>query len=439
MRRFWLREELDQIRQVFAATPWLLFGVLSTLPFYTLAMRNTLSGLVVAFVTPSVGYGLVILAAALTGRFTGLSVEQFQDGLLRHGREIFIAYCAVVYWLGYRRFLNFQEMDPQGKEIKLPGRFREALAPLANMFKPSYSSPMKSLVRKEMELQRGIFIIAATVTAMLLCEAIAWKLHPIESIGAVMAITLACYLMLVPTMAGVTAVAEERHLGTMAWQLTLPVSRRVQWRVKFSVALLTFVVVGLGLPMLWILIGKYVIGMPGLLDSAHKDFMDALYAWGPVFMGGFFLSLFASSIANNSMRATLTSIVLAWACAGIFISQLPRLLNHGLPHPHLVYFIEWLFAYLPAGAIFPVLLYGLVSGWFVLLGCLAGVNFRRNEPSKTRSWCQAALIVVFVYLAVPVIESGTWVEGNHGTGSDAYPVSSRAPWHSRLRIEQKPD
>jgi ABC-type transport system involved in multi-copper enzyme maturation permease subunit len=45
-----------------------------------------------------------------------------------------------------------------------------------------------------------------------------------------------CLQGIVPLLVGATLVAEERKQETWDWQLSLPVSRRLQWTVKLAVA-----------------------------------------------------------------------------------------------------------------------------------------------------------------------------------------------------------
>ena len=53
-----------------------------------------------------------------------------------------------------------------------------------------------------------------------------------------------CLVLVLPLMAGAVAVATERQLGTLDWQLSLPASRLTQWLVKSAVVLALAALVG---------------------------------------------------------------------------------------------------------------------------------------------------------------------------------------------------
>jgi hypothetical protein len=100
----------------------------------------------------------------------------------------------------------------------------------------------------------------------------------------------------IPLLAGSLASAEERQLGTLASQVLLPIAAWRQWAVKAAVVL----VVSLGL----------AIGVPAILYALFAS------GPGPVRLGWLpaaaiaavaTLSLYASSLSTNGVRALLAS------------------------------------------------------------------------------------------------------------------------------------
>ena len=108
--------------------------------------------------------------------------------------------------------------------------------------------------------------------------------------------TTAVYALGVPALIGSLATAEERQLGTLAWQLQLPIPIWQQWAVKavttFSLALLLS------------------SGLPVLLVSVFWQSEGAFVDMSPIFpIVTTAVSLYASSVCATALRAAVTSVV----------------------------------------------------------------------------------------------------------------------------------
>jgi len=116
-----------------------------------------------------------------------------------------------------------------------------------------------ALFKKEMRLQRSNLYLAAGIALFwLVLLGLSFKSGLILSLG--IDVTMGTFvqilhiivvggtlLMLLPLMIGASCVAQERQMGVLESQLSLPVSRRAQWTVKVAVALGLSLLAGGGL------------------------------------------------------------------------------------------------------------------------------------------------------------------------------------------------
>jgi hypothetical protein len=100
----------------------------------------------------------------------------------------------------------------------------------------------------------------------------------------------------IPLLAGSLASAEERQLGTLSWQVLQPIAAWRQWAVKAAVVL----VLSLGL----------AIGVPAILYALFASGPGPVrLGWPPAaaIAAVATLSLYASSLSTNGVRALLAS------------------------------------------------------------------------------------------------------------------------------------
>jgi hypothetical protein len=109
----------------------------------------------------------------------------------------------------------------------------------------------------------------------------------------------------IPLLAGSLASAEERQLGTLGWQVLLPIAAWRQWAVKAAVVL----VLSLGL----------AIGVPAILYALFASGPGPVrLGWPPAaaIAAVATVSLYASSLSTNGVRALLAS---ASAIGGVLL------------------------------------------------------------------------------------------------------------------------
>src|SRR5579859_4075288 len=163
--------------------------VLSLVPIATLAMKNYIGAIVVSvglgFFVSLVFSGNVwleerILHGLLTALRNSSEKHPYWNGIALGTIYLLpcAVFCALMYWLGYRKFMTLEVIEGQGQEVALPVKIEGTLGKVVKSFIPGYSGPTASLIRKELELHRVAFIVTAVTLAVLLCETLVWKLKP---------------------------------------------------------------------------------------------------------------------------------------------------------------------------------------------------------------------------------------------------------------------
>ena len=213
---------------------------------------------------------------------------------------LLVPYCAVMLTLGYRRFLSL--------EIA-PGNSSAHSRPTAGA-RPTVSAErrprglLRELILKELGLQHtGLLLIPLAMASWIVLWLLSFKADmPMASgdtlgdlltiLGWAPALVLA---LAVPALLGASAVAAERQLGATGWQLGLPVSCRLQWRVKLAVGVILTLLsgcVGLALSS----------PLPELRFELGEMPLYILY-YGPLPLLAFTAGLFGSRHARGPFQA----------------------------------------------------------------------------------------------------------------------------------------
>jgi hypothetical protein len=269
-----------------------LGGVLLT-PCLTLLTRSALAGCVFTIALSMV---IAIGSQAAVPWLYGdaATLAQANAGFLDIFVHTMLAVVVLSALLMWRLFMRLEAIEGRGLELHLP----------AWLFKPrehlGAARPARSVWRqmlgKELHLQEITFVVSGLyVVAWLAVVLVGESLFPTRRAGLMTVATL-LHAGAIPLLAGSLASAEERQLGTLGWQVLLPIAAWQQWAVKAAVVL----VLSLGL----------AIGVPAILYALFAS------APGPVPLGWppavaiaavATLSLYASSLCTNGMRALLAS------------------------------------------------------------------------------------------------------------------------------------
>lgn len=150
-----------------------------------------------------------------------------------------------------------------------------------------------ALLWKEIQLHQVNILIAGLLLLLHLSSFIIRKIHPHFNNPDLQFVLQSIWLLwlLMPVLIGCSAIAEERRLGIMESQLTLPVSRRAQLLIKFFTALILSLFLGAAVPLL-------------LERTNDLDFW--LFA---IVAGSFVVSFYASSVSRTVLQAIGLAIV----------------------------------------------------------------------------------------------------------------------------------
>jgi hypothetical protein len=256
--------------------PWVFASLLNGLclaPLLTMASRNPLAGVVFTGAAP---VWLLVLsryigAGAIWGTMLGLSVV-----------------AAVGSW---RMFMRLEAIDGRGQDVGVPQVWRRWMAATfaAPIERRRTKRPVWLLVKKELHLQQMTFAVGCVWLVIWVGESILTRMIP-GFVGLPLPVVSVLFGALLAILIGSLASAEERQIGTLQWQVLLPMAAWQQWVVKVSTALGLAAVVSFGVPIL--LAGGHVG-----FSAWHAGFILALVAG----------SLYVSSLCDSGLRALTVS------------------------------------------------------------------------------------------------------------------------------------
>jgi len=272
-------------------------------PWLTLSLRSATAGMAFSLAMPGFMFTGALLTWLATRGFTPVP----QSFVFRVGWVGTLLVSSAGVFLGWRAF---QRLEVDGGSELGWWRWRRAdPAPRLPLHARRFH-PLWLLVRKELELQRMTFIIAG---AYLVGVMIVILIRPVPD-DAVQGVTL-LYVAFLPSMPGALASAEEHQLGTIEWQMTLPMASWKQWIVKVGVVL------GVA--------GFLALGLPGALGLLPDRVLLARLGVAVLMLAAG--SLYVSSASHSSLWALLTAIfamvVAAALAARVALSLYPQPAN----------------------------------------------------------------------------------------------------------------
>ena len=278
---------------------WIPLIALATAPTLSLWLRDSLRTLWASLVLPIVFYQTVAISWAV---FSGPQIRPPSPAL------ILIPYCVLMTVVGYRRFLGLEVVSGENLSVaQLPGEKRRTTlsADRANHL-------IRELICKEVRLQRASLLLIPIAVA---CWFVLWLLSFQAELRLASGGTLgdwvviagylpsAVLILVVPAVLGAGAVASERQLGVIGWQLGLPVSLRLQWRLKVGIGLCsTFLSGFLGLVLGWVLITQRLA-----LGDSLPNLLASLGIW-PLF--AFAVGLYGSRHGRNPFQSLSLAFVM---------------------------------------------------------------------------------------------------------------------------------
>jgi hypothetical protein len=228
-----------------------LMTAVALAPLLTMICRSPLAGAVFAlgltgfFQIASIG--LVIGYLKLGGTIAGWELSEVVDAVLG---GLLIATSVLAAAAGWRMFITLEAIDGRGADVTWPRWLRSAMVldEMAHVMPARRSAPLWLLVKKELRLQQMSVAVAA-INVLIWLSALGVVGKSSESDGVLAALAL-LYGALIALLIGALASAEERHLGTLAWQTLLPVAAWWQFAVKTAVALALSLLLAFALPLL---------------------------------------------------------------------------------------------------------------------------------------------------------------------------------------------
>lgn len=372
-------------------------------PFWTLVARSTIGG---AVLNVAGQFLLAGIAAASLAKIRGYELELDRPADLALIAIVILAYSALFLFLGWRKFARLELKDAflaDSPALSATGAERRRWSAWL-VCRPRGS--LLNLVRKELRLQKPLFLVAGVLALGWLVTLAVYFLEPAweDYVVGTLNVLTAVQIVLIPVLAGCMSLGEDYNIGVAAWHLTLPVSARRQWFVKLEVSAGVAGLLGIGLPVLLAVIAwlKLKVGLVDFLEDTHSsENVTGLLVWTGV---PFVLSFWAATLLRNTVRAALMTVIAIPVLAGcaalaVWISQSHPCLQAPL--------IAWVMAHLqlppdafgksPTAIVPPALwLLGALGVWIVLAQSLE--QFRRAHASGRVTVRYSAILAGFVFL-----------------------------------------
>ena len=279
----------------------------------TLATRSTLGGL-------ALFSGLLFLGSLFSG---GIS-EPPPPGQPLHVVPslaatltiipVGICFAALMLWLSARKLAHFQVAGGSAEGDLLmagPVLMPEALAA---WFRPRPSGALLNLVRKEFRLLRPLWVMGLLVLLYVACLAM-FRLLPSPPVAEPRTVLqwallgpLVSVCIAIAGLAGILSLGEEKTSGTHAWHMTLPISSRRQWLIKFVVSMLAGVSCSVLLPVIVMMVAGSLFGSPWMYVTPGALRDDLILAAVLTFV-----CFWCACAANGTVRAAAWTLPLTVA------------------------------------------------------------------------------------------------------------------------------
>jgi hypothetical protein len=305
----------------------LAFAVLPVLaglclaPWLTMVGRSPIAGAIFTLTLP----GLILSASALA--FLALHGHGPGEGFdLVVASRGTLALCAIGSVMTWPAFLRLEAVDGPGPQVHLPPWFGRRTAAAVDVPASTTRSPVWELVKKELRLQHMAFAVTGIYLIGWFALTLSLRSEGIDADEVFTVLTLP-YGALIAMLIGALASAEERQLGTLEWQLLLPVAAWRQWAIKVATVVPLALLLALGVPVL----------LAAVSGARTFGWLRPEIAAGvaALTIGG----LYVSSLSGSGVGALLASV--------------PALMG-------VVMFVEFLFEYPGAAA---SRMFASVSGW----------------------------------------------------------------------------
>jgi hypothetical protein len=151
---------------------------------------------------------------------------------------------------------------------------------------------------KELRVQQMTFVVAVLFALMFVGLAWLERSRPDAPFELLLPVTL-LYSGMLAMLIGSLSSAEERHFGTLEWQILQPIPAWQQWAIKVGVVIGLVLALGVGLPLA---LGRLVPGAGGI--SLHEAQQTAL-ALGLLTSA----TIYVSTVCRSGVAALVWSFV----------------------------------------------------------------------------------------------------------------------------------
>jgi hypothetical protein len=323
-------EDVNTASEICLAAIALLLPTLASVTFWTLLARSTLGGMVFTAFSQLMVFGIlafVIERLGISEMRVGIRDLSMQTAILALAGVI---YAAVFFGLSWRKFSRL-EVSQCLPDTLAGSKSLTAQGLRLDWLRCRPSNGLLNLIRKEIQLQKPLFIIAAILCVVWVLSYIFVLLLPSHTNFAeiIFALTIGFYIPLMSLLAGSVSLGEEKNLAIIGWHLTFPVSIWRQWAVKLAVGFGAWALLGFLLPFCLTQVG---VGLSG--PHVYNELEPQGWLAVSLFMTGVYaLSFWAMTLFANSVRAIIGTLVtvIALCSAGIFAFWL--LLQFVFPQP----------------------------------------------------------------------------------------------------------
>ena len=284
--------------------PLLAFAVFASGPWTVLLFRQMAAAFWVTLIVPGA------LAMAVAGLTTNRP-ERTEPMMLVVLSIYILAGVQLSRWL----FLRAQDVSWTGGNIVMP-EVRGLRGWFAERMSHRCRRPRAALFAKEFQLHQSLLVIAGVLAlahlAFIVMRPAAGGFHTSSTMGSLDFVANAFWVLwpvMMPLLIGCAAVAEERKLGTLEAQLCLPVRRRTQFAIKFTVALVLVILLGVLVP--FFLEGKRILPDFGGTNFDRKFSPELLGFYAAMAHGNLVVAVLKAIEALNPLLPFLPMLLVA--------------------------------------------------------------------------------------------------------------------------------
>lgn len=266
-------------------------------PFWTLATRSIIGGVVLSFGI----YNFIIVLGNMAIFWLMGSAKVAAPNFIAIMSCVFFVYGVLTLWLGWRNLARFQAIGDMAGDDLLATVPNVLPGVLVNWLRCRPSGAVLNLIRKEFRLLRPVWLISMLAAAGWACLAGLALLTPrglSRDFYAVVAGIGVISTLMIAALAGSLSLGEERTSGTHSWHLTLPVPARSQWFIKLCMALFA------GFAGAWLL--PVLIAGRSVLRSSN--FWDGTY-FGSTFLIVVLLLTFTAFWCACAVKGTVPAVL----------------------------------------------------------------------------------------------------------------------------------